>query len=159
MSFVPGPIFTFRRSIVNPTAVTNLQIKAAAAKPIVILRYAAHATTAITTNTTWAVQLGLIPTTFGTVTAAVAGDIAKKHAGWAATSVQLGTAATGYTATAEPTYTDTWVTESNALGAIERVYVPQEVLVVAAAAGVGLKTLLAPPAGTYVFEIDYLEVG
>jgi hypothetical protein len=159
VSFVPSNVYTFRRSVVNPTAVTNLQIKAAAAKPIVVLAFGVVATTANTTNTTIAVQLGRIPTTFGTVTAAVAADITTEQPGSGTTAVQLGTAATGYTATGEPTYTDTWAYEVNVLGPLDKVYLPEERKVFAAATGVGLKTLLAPPAGTYTFYITYAEIG
>lgn len=161
MSFVPMNIYTFRRSIVNPTAVTNLQIKCPAIKPIIVLAFGCHATTAVTTNTTWALQLARIPTTFGTVTAAVvATDVdTDAPAAAAASTIVVGTTSSGYTATGEPTYTDTWTYEFNALGAADVVFIPEMRKVIAAAAGVGLKTLLAPPAGTYMYYITYGEIG
>lgn len=161
MSFVPCNIYTFRRTFTNPTAVTQLQIKAAAAKPIVILGFGAEAVSAITIPASPVVglQLGRIPTTFGTVTAAVAGDFSAENPGEGATAVQLGTAASGHTATVEPTYGDLWPYQWNLNGAGGRIYLPEERKIIAAATGVGLKSLVAPPAGTYWYWITYAEVG
>ena len=158
MSFVPGFVYTIRKSLVNPTAVTNLQIKANATRPIVVLKFGVAPTTAITTNTTIGVSIGRIPTTFGTVTALAAGDTHLHHPSSPATGLSYGTSATGHTATGEPTYTDTWTYGFNVLNEYQQVYLPEDRIYVAAATGVGLKTLLAPPAGTYMYWVTFVEL-
>ena len=159
MPYIIAPIYTYRRALVNPAInITQIQIKAPAARSLVIMGFGASPTTAVTSSTTWPLQIGRIPTTFGTVTIGVAADIQQNAGSSAASTIQLGTAATGFTATAEPTYTDKWVKAANALGPLEQIYIPEQAIILAGATGVGLVPLLAPPAGTYDFWVQYCEV-
>jgi hypothetical protein len=94
--------YVFSKEIVNPGAVTALQIAAGTAMPIVIMK--AWVTQRLSTTST---QLGvrlLRKTAAATVTAAVLNtDIRRIDPGDAGSVVQLGTALSGYTASAEGT--------------------------------------------------------
>jgi hypothetical protein len=96
--------FVFSKEFTNPTAVTQLQIAAGTAMPIVIMQAWVTQRTS-TTSTQIGVQV-LRKSAAATVTAAVAGDLRKLDPGDSATVVQLGTALTGYTATGEGTNSD-----------------------------------------------------
>lgn len=159
MPYILAPVYTYRRALVNPANnITQIQIKGPAARSIVVMGFGATPTTAVTTSTTWSLQLGYIPTTFGTVTIGVSTDILANSPAATASTIQLGTAATGFTATVEPTYTSKWVKGGNALSPIEQVLVPETYVLLAGATGVGLLCTPAPPAGTYDFWIQYCEI-
>lgn len=159
MVFIPCFKYRYQKLITNPAInITQLQLKSSTTGCLCILGFGAIPTTAVTTSTTWALQLGRIPTTFGAVTIAVAADIIKESQASPTSSVVLGTSATGSTASGEPTYTDKWVKGGNALSPIEEIYLPELRKTVQASAGVGLLSLLAPPAGTYMYWIDFAEI-
>jgi hypothetical protein len=159
MPYIIAPIYTLRKALANPAInITQLQLKGPAARSLIILGFGATPMTAVTSSTTWPLQIGRIPTTFGTVTTSVAGDIQQNAGSSVASTIQLGTAASGFTATVEPTYTDKWVKAANALGPLEQIYIPESAIILPGATGVGLVPLLAPPAGTYDFWIQFCEV-
>lgn len=147
--------YVFSRELTNPTAVTLLQIAAGTAMPIVIMR--ARLTQRLsTTSTQVGIQI-LRKTAAATVTAAVAGDLRKLDSGDSATVVQLGTALTGYTATAEGTNGDILHEEGfNLLNGFY--YEPQPELrpTVPGAGIVGIK-LLTAITGTVQVEFVFAE--
>ena len=154
-----GNVYTFSRSFTNPGAVTLLQIAANAARPLVPLRawVSQHASV---TSTQVAAEL-VRKTAAATVTAAVAADF-KKHLPTqdANCTVQLGTALSGHTATAEGTDGDDFNAEGwNILNGWLYLPVPEERIVVPGGGIVGLKLLVAPPAATYRAGITFVEVG
>lgn len=157
MSFVPGQIYTVRKSLVTPGAVTNLRLKAHATRPIVLLSFGYAPTTAQTVNTTIGVQLGRIPTTFGTATDLVAGDFVPHNPNSPTTGVQVGAGLSGHTCTVEPTYTDTWTFGFNVLNEYMCKFLPEERIPFNAATGLGIKASLALT-GTWVVWATYLEL-
>jgi hypothetical protein len=94
--------YSFTKEFTNPTAVTQLQIAAGTAMPLVIMRAWITQRTS-TTSTAVGAQLRR-KTAAATVTAAVLNtDIRRLDPGDSGSSVQLGTALSGYTASAEGT--------------------------------------------------------
>lgn len=148
--------YTLSREVTNPTAVTQLQIAAGTAMPIVVMR--AWVTQRSTTTST-AIGVELVrKTAAATVTAAIAADIKKYDPADAASSVQLGTALSGYTATAEGTDGDAIALEAfNILNGWY--FEPQPELRPTVPGGgiIALKFLTAPPNGTYEVGIAFSE--
>lgn len=160
MSFVPMPIYTLAVNITNPGAVTNLQLKAHATRPVVLLGFRVLPRFTITSNTYVPIQIGRIPTTFGTVTALAAGDVDPHNPLFPAAGLQFGTTSTGHTATGEPTYTDIWEFGYNTAGGANIFFLPEDRKLFAAATGFGIKhAISAPPAGSYRFEAIFGEIG
>jgi hypothetical protein len=148
--------YVFERELVNPGAITALQIAAGTSMPLTIMR---AKVTQRTSQTSTAVGAYLVrKTAAATVTAAVAGDLRKKDPGDAATSVQLGTALTGYAASAEGTDGD--IIEREGFNILNGwYYEPQPELRDTVPAGgiIGLKFSAAPPNGTYSVTIAFAE--
>ncbi len=154
-----GNVYTFSRQGMSvSTAITVLQLAAATAKPVEILRAWASQQTSTTST-----QVGITlvrKTGAATVTAAVAADIKKANPSDSASSVQLGTALTGYTATAEGTDGDQlYVDGFNVLSGWLYLPVPEERIVVAGGGIIGLKFLTTQAAATYNVGICYRELG
>jgi hypothetical protein len=149
--------YTFRRSATVSTAITVLQIKASATRPFVILRAWASQGSS-TTSAQAAIEL-VRKSGAATVTAAITADIVLLDTNDAATGVQLGTAATGYTATVEGTDGDVLIEEGfNVLNGWLYVPVPEERILVPAAGIIALKFSIAPPSATWKYGITYAEV-
>lgn len=148
--------YVFERELSSPGAITGLQLAAGTSMPIVIMQV--WVTQRSSTTST---QIGLYlvrKTAAATVTAAVSGDIRKLDPGDAAASLQLGTALTGYTATAEGTDGD--VLYRQGVNILNGYFVePQPELRVTVPAGgiVGVKFSAAPPAGTYSINVFFAE--
>jgi hypothetical protein len=150
--------YTLSVEVTNPTAVTSLQVVAGSAMPITIIgvMVEARAITGTAGNT----GINLIrKSAAATVTAAVRGThIFKDDPGDANDSLQLGTAFTGHTATAEGTDTDTTrrfgFHTSNGL---DRPLTRAERVTVPAGGIAGLKWPSAPPAGTYHISMKIAE--
>jgi hypothetical protein len=156
----PGNVYTFSRALTNPTAVTQLQIATAAGKPIQILRAWFSANNAAAPASAGvAIQLNR-KSAAATVVAAVAADIVKTNPSDGASTVQLGTALTGYTASAEGTDTDLLYRDAfNDLNGWLYLPIPEERITVTGGGFVGMKLLLAPPAGTYYAGVTFVEIG
>lgn len=150
--------YTLSVEVTNPTAVTSLQLAAGTAMPITIVAVAVEARAITGTAGNTGINLTR-KTAAATVTAAVRGThIFKDDPGDAADSLQLGTALSGHTATAEGTDGDiprrfgfhTSTGLDRPLTRAERVTVP-------AGGIIGLKWPAAPPAGTYHITLKFAE--
>lgn len=141
------------------TAITVLQIKTGAAKPIEILR-ASLTQGSSTTSAQCAVKL-LRKTAAATVTIAAAGtNVNKYDPGSPTAGVELGTSATGFTASAEGTDGEVDVERGfNVLNGFEWLATPEERIVVPAASFFALKFGISPPSATWYGEIVYKELG
>jgi hypothetical protein len=94
--------YTFTKEFTNPTAVTQLQIAAGTAMPVVIMRAWITQRTSVT-STQFGVQLRR-KTAAATVSAAANNtDVRRLDPGDSASSLQFGTALSGFTASAEGT--------------------------------------------------------
>jgi hypothetical protein len=148
--------FEFEREIVNPGAITVIQVAAGTAMPLVVMKAKITQRSSVTST-----QIGCYlvrKTAAATVTAAVAADIRKLDPGDSASVVQLGTALTGYVATAEGTDGD--VLDREGVNILNGWYFePQPELrpTVPGAGIIGLKFSAAPPAGTYSCYIAFAE--
>jgi hypothetical protein len=158
VSFVPMPLYTLSVNITNPSTVTNLQIRANATRPIVIVGVKVIPRFTLTANTWVPATIGRIPTTFATVTALAAGDTDPHHPSFAASGIQFGTTHTGHTATGAATYTDTWEVGYNTQGGLNLLFLPEDRKLIAAATGFGIIHVVAPPAGSYSFQFIYGEI-
>jgi hypothetical protein len=143
----------------NPTGVTQLQIQAAAAIPIVIIRAWVSQSTS-TTSGVGRVEI-VRKTAAATVTAAViATDIRPFDPDDAASQVQVSTTATGYTATGEGTDGDVLYQDNfNILNGWLWLPVPEERIWVKGGGIIALKYPASPPAATYDCGIIFAEVG
>ena len=154
-----GNVYTFSRTGMSiSTAITVLQLAAAAAKPVEILRAWASQQTSTTS-----VQAGITlvrKTGAATVTIAASTDIKKANPSDGTSSVQLGTALTGYTATVEGTDGDQLIVDGfNILSGWLYLPVPEERIVVPGGGILGLKFLTTQTAATYSVGLTYRELG
>lgn len=133
-----------------------VQIAAGTAMPVRILSIEVSQGGS-TTSTAAAAYLARL-TAAQTVTAAVAGDIRKLDPGDAATSLQLGTALSGFTGTTAGTVGDVlWRSGWNILNTLPFTPIPEEMPVIPGGGIVALMWSVAPPAGTYQITLRFQE--
>lgn len=145
------------KSMVNPTAVTQIQIQAPTARSITIIRaWVSQAST--TTSAQVKVQI-LRMSAGATVTAAtIAADVRPMDPDDAASTVQVGTAATGFTATVAGTESDIMMSDNfNVVNGWLYLPVPEERIITSGGGRIALKFATAPPAGTYDVGIVFAE--
>jgi hypothetical protein len=136
--------------------VTLLQVAAGTAMPLVVIR-AWFTETGITAAGQIAAEV-VRKTAAATVTAAVSGDLKKVDPGDAAASVQLGTALSGYTGTAEGTDGDAMDIQGfDIRNGYYYTPVPEERETVPGGGIIALKLLSAPANGTYYAGIVFRE--
>lgn len=152
-------VYVFEKSLVNPTGVTQLQIQAAAAISFEIIRVWVNQSTSTTSGQT-AIQI-VRKAAAATVTAAViATNIRPLDPDDAASQVQVGTTATGFTATAEGTDGDIMVEEGfNILNGYLYLPLPEERITVKGGGLIAIKFPSAPPAATYKIGVMFAEIG
>lgn len=148
--------YVFTKEIVNPGAVTALQVVAGAAMPIIIMKvWVTQRLSA--TSTQVGVQLRR-KTAAATVTAAVLNtDIRRLDPGDSGSVVQLGTALSGYTATAEGT--DGEILAEEGFNILNGWYYEPQPELRPTVPGGGIVALKLPSAitGTVQFGIVYAE--
>lgn len=140
------------------TAITSLQLKAGSANAIEILRvWATQASNTTSAQTSCAL---LRKTAAATVTAASAGTtLTKQKAVTGTATAELGTAATGITATAEGTDGEILHVEGfNILSGFTYLPVPEERVIVPAGGIVALKFMDAPASSKWYCGIHFREL-
>ena len=152
------PIYQLRHSATISTAISALQLKAGTNGPVEIIRF-----TLSQQNSTTSKQIAaaLVRCSAGaTVTTAVAGTHLFKHNPLNPTSdLSLGTSATGVTATAEGTETDTICARGfNELTGLEWLATPEEQIIVPVSGIIKLKFLVAPTSATWYSSITFREL-
>ncbi|MES1993141.1 MAG: hypothetical protein V4457_05945 [Pseudomonadota bacterium] len=154
-----GPCYNLSNNGVSiSSAITALQLKAGVNGPIEIMR-ASLTQSSITTS--GQCLGGLIrKSAAATVTIAVAGTNLKKLNPAAPTAdASLGTAATGFTASAEGSDSDLTTQRGfNTLNGWEYLPIPEERMMVPQAGICGLKFLSSPTSATWVAEIAFREL-
>jgi len=154
-----GHVYTVRHNAAVSTAITILQIKTGAASPAEILRAWINQRGS-TTSAQEEITL-LRKTAAATVTTGAVGTHVFKHRNGDPTpDLSLGTAATGVIGTAEGTDGD--IIERygfNVLSGWEKVYLPEERIVIPAGGIVALKFFTAPANQNWQFGMDVRELG
>jgi hypothetical protein len=149
--------YTCTKEIVNPGAVTVLQIAAGTSMPHTLHKVSVTQRT-ITTANQLGVQL-VRKTAAATVTAMANNtDVRRTDPGDAASSLQFGTALTGHTATAEGT--DGEELDRQGFDVRNGYYYepqPEDRLTIPGGGIWGIKFSSAPPAGTYIAEYTISE--
>lgn len=153
------PTYTLKNNGVSiSTAITVLQWKAGTNGPIEVLR--ASLTQGTTTTSSQVAAKVVKKSAAATVTAAVAGTTLFKNNGLFPTSdASLGTAATGITASAEGTDTDTFGELGfNVLNGYVWLPTPDEQINSPQGGIIGLKFSAAPPSATWYGELVVREI-
>lgn len=152
----PSRMYTVSQVITNPGAVTNLDIQAPAAKPLVVVRVLIELAQA-TIPTSANARVRLVRKTAAPTTTSIAASLFVNHDPTDANS----TATAGHTASGEGT--DGSFVERGWRSDIgfDWAPTPEEYFVIPAgtANGFGVKHNVAPPAGNYSFTITFHEVG
>lgn len=154
-----GPVYTLRNGGVSiSTAITALQLKCGANGIIEVIRASVSQQPSVT-STQINCTLGR-KSAAATVTAATAGaNVAKHNPASPTADCTLGTAATGFTASAEGTDSDFTIQRGvNTLNGFEYLPTPEERLVVPIAGFIALKFLVAPISATYYADITFREL-
>lgn len=146
-----GNIYKITNSATHSTAITVLQARAHATRPLVLVRCWIEAD--IGTAETVTIQI-LRQTTAGTMTTLSGGPLSirpnQPTAGFTA----------GHTATVEPTASDVLIHEEfNAPNGYLYLPTPDEQIVVPAAGFLGLKFSIAPASRTYTYGMVLVEIG
>jgi hypothetical protein len=155
-----GPSYILKNLGVSiSTAITVLQLKAGANGPIEIMRSSlTQGSTA--TSAQYAAALLIRKTAAATVTIAVAGtNVLKQNPVNPTTDASLGTAATGFTATAEGTDGEETISRGfNDLNGAEWLATPEERILIPQAGIVAQKFKVAPQSATRYGEIAFREL-
>lgn len=152
------PVYTLRHSATISTAISALQLKAGTNGAIEILRASLSQGSS---NASAQCAAGLVRcSAAATVTTAVAGThLFKNNPVWPTSDLSLGTSATGVTASAEGTETDTPTARGfNVLNGYEWLPTPEERIIVPQGGIIKLKFLVAPPSATWYSEIVFREL-
>ena len=155
-----GHVYTLQEKITTGAAISLLQLKAGATTPFLIL--GARITQSSTVTSEQIEAQIFRKTVAATVTAAVLGTHLFKHRpGDPNPDLQLGTAATGHTATAEGTDGDELKSDGfNVLNGNWREPIPEGRLLVRAAGLVAVKFAVAPTSSQdYHVEVVIMELG
>lgn len=149
---IPGNPYKITNTATHSTAITILQARAHATRPLVVVRVWLEA--AATTTAAATIQV-LRQTTAGTMTTLSPGPLALRP-----NEPTAGMTA-GHTATAEPTASDVLIHEEfNVVNGW--VWVPaveEEFIVVPAAGFLGLKFSVAPASQTWTYGMNCVEIG
>jgi hypothetical protein len=133
------------------TAITVLQARAHATRPLVVVRAWLESAATVTASAT--IQL-LRQTTAGTMTTLSPGPLPMRP------NVPTAGMTAGHTATAEPTASDILVTESfNVVNGWLWLPTPDEQIVIPAAGFLGMKFSVAPASQTWVVGMNLVEIG
>jgi hypothetical protein len=135
----------------HSTAITILQARAHATRPLVVIRVWLETAATVTASAT--IQI-LRQTTAGTMTTLSPGPLPLRP--------NIGTAGftAGQTATVEPTASDVLVHESfNVVNGYLWLPTPDEQIVIPAAGFLGLKFSVAPATQTWVYGMNLVEIG
>lgn len=155
---VPARMYTISKVITNPGAVTNLNLQAHATKPFCVVRaqiLLAQATIPAAADA----QVRLVRKTAAPTVTSIAASTFLNHD---PTDSDAGLTA-GHTASAEGTdgraIDDAWGSTTGWV--YDWAPTPEEYIVVPAGAanGFGIKHVVAPPAGNYVFKLTVHEIG
>lgn len=154
-----GPVYLLKNNGVTiATAITALQLLAGSAGPVEILR---ASLTQSTTTTSAQTAAGVIrKSAAATVTAAVAGTtLLKGNPVAPASNANLGTSATGITASAEGTNGELSTQRGfNVLNGYEWLPTPEERILAPQAGIVALTFQAAPPSATWFAELAFREL-
>lgn len=151
MALELGNPYKITNTATHSTAITILQARAHATRPLVVVRAwleSAAVTTAIAT-----IQL-LKQTTAGTMTTLSPGPLPIRP------NVPTAGMTAGHTATAEPTASDVYIHESfNVVNGWLYLPTPDEQIVIPAAGFLGMKFSVAPASQTWVYGMVLAEIG
>lgn len=153
---VQSRMYTIAQVIVNPGAVTNLNIQANATRPFVIVRARIEAAQAALPTAAGA-RVRFVRKTAAPTATAIAATTFLNHD----PADMDSTVTASHTATAEGTDADFadfgWRTDVG----FDWAPTPEEYIVIPGGAtnGFGIKHVVAPPAGTYMFAVTIHEVG
>lgn len=153
---VPARMYTVSTVITNPGAVTNLNIQAAATKPLVVVRVLIELAQA-TIPTSANARVRLVRKTAAPTVTPIAASTFLNHD----PTDSDASATAGHTASAEGTDGDFIERGWNSSFGFDWAPTPEEYIVVGAgtANGFGVKHNVAPPAGNYSFAITFHEIG
>lgn len=155
---VPARMYTISKVITNPGAVTNLNLQAAATKPFVVVHARIELGQATIPGSANA-QVRLIRKTAAPTVTSIAASTFLNHD----PSDSDAALTAGHTASAEGTdgrfIEKGWGAASGWI--FEWSPTPEEYIVVPAGTGngIGIKSIVAPPAGNYTFELTVHEIG
>lgn len=154
-----GPVYALANNGVTiSSAITAIQLKAGANGVIELLR--ASVTQGTSTTSTQFAAAVIRKSAAATVTIAVTNTNVKKMNPASPTAdASLGTAATGFTASAEGTDTDLSIQRGiNILNGWEWLPTPEERMIVPIAGFCAVKFLTAPPSATWYAELIFREL-
>lgn len=151
MALELGNPYKITNTATHATAITILQARAHATRPLVVIR--AWCESAATTTAIATIQL-IRQTTAGTMTTLSPGPLPMRP------NVPTAGMTAGHTATAEPTPTDVLVHESfNVVNGWLWLPTPDEQIVIPAAGFLGMKFSVAPASQTWTYGMTLVEVG
>lgn len=151
MALELGNPYKITNTATHSTAITVLQARAHATRPLVLIRAWIESAATVTAAAT--IQL-LRQTTAGTMTTLSPGPLPMRP------NVPTAGMTAGHTATAEPTAGDVLVHESfNVVNGWLWLPTPDEQIVIPAAGFLGLKFSVAPASQTWVYGMNLVEVG
>jgi hypothetical protein len=154
--------YIFEREIVNPAnagAATFMQLVAGTSMPLVLMKCKVTQRTSVT-STALGIYVVRKTAAASTLTAAVSGDIRKLDPGDSASSVQLGTALTGYGASGVTEGTDGDIVEREGINILNGwYYEPQPELRITIPGGgiIALKASAALASATYLCQMVFAE--
>ncbi len=146
-----GNPYKISNTATHSTAITILQARAHATRPLAVIRVWLEAAT--TTAATATIQI-LRQTTAGTMTTLSPGPLPMRP------NVPTAGMTAGHTATVEPTAGDVLVHESfNVVNGYLWLPTPDEQIVIPAAGFLGLKFSVAPTSQTWAYGMTLTEIG
>lgn len=151
MALELGNPYKITNTATHSTAITILQARAHATRPLVVIRVWLETAATVTASAT--IQI-LRQTTAGTMTTLSPGPLPLRP------NVPTAGFTAGQTATAEPTAGDVLVHESfNVVNGYLWLPTPDEQIVIPAAGFLGLKFSVAPATQTWVYGMTLVEIG
>jgi hypothetical protein len=151
MALELGNPYKITNTATHSTAITILQARAHATRPLVVVRAWCESTATVTAAAT--IQL-LRQTTAGTLTTLSPGPLPMRP------NVPTAGMTAGHTATAEPTPSDVLIHESfNVVNGWLYLPSPDEQIVIPAAGFLGIKFSVAPASQTWVYGMVLVELG